>query len=50
MGRDGENSERLDFDGANVMMRVREGELWFHARRQKGDKALILAVRARSKK
>lgn len=50
MGRDGGKLRvRLDFDGANVMMRVREGELWFHARRQKGGKALILAVRARSK-
>ena len=50
MGKDGKKLRvRLDIDGANVMMKVREGELWFHARREKGAKALILAVRARTK-
>ena len=49
MGKDSQKLRvRLDIDGANVMMKVREGELWFHARREKGAKALILAVRARS--
>jgi hypothetical protein len=49
MGKDGSKLRvRLDIDGANVMMNVREGELWFHARREKGTTALILAVRARS--
>jgi hypothetical protein len=49
MGKEGSKLRvRLDIDGANVMMNVREGELWFHARREKGAKALILAVRARS--
>ena len=49
MGKDNQKLRvRLDIDGANVMMKVQEGELWFHARKEKGAKALILAVRART--
>ena len=39
---------QLDIDGTSVTMRVKNGGLWFHAKRLKGQRAWILAVRART--
>jgi len=38
---------QLSFDGAQSVMKVRDGGFWFYARRLRGKKALILALRAR---
>ena len=38
---------QLNYDGAQSVMKVRNGGLWFYARRLPGKRALILALRAR---
>jgi len=39
---------QLSFDGAQSVVKIRNGGLWFYARRLKGNKALILAIKARA--